>query len=159
MQRIYYSKMSPQTLSLAGSKQKNQLSQCSQVVRPKHLCIVYLQIRSSCHVKAITSRHVSHVKAVKISGLCQPNIGRHRIGSCIHDTVRLLSHKQSLISDHRDCRPTQTRVAKSLIKLDHLSAALNRKMLDPIQMNAATISEIYELGQGQSINIVRPVPA
>jgi len=26
-------------------------------------------------------------------------------------------------------------------------------------MNAAMISEIYALGQGQSINIVRPVPA
>ena len=35
--------------------------------------------------------------------------------------------KQSLISDHRDHRPTQTRVAKSHIKLDHISAALNRK--------------------------------
>ena len=60
-------------------------------------------IRSSCPVKG-----------VKISGLCQPNIGRHRIGSCIHDTVRLLSHKQSPISNHRDCRPTQTPVWRNL---------------------------------------------
>jgi len=95
-----------------------------------------------------------------LSGLFQPNIGRHQIESCIHDTVRLLSHKQSLISDHRDCRPTQTRVwrnlSSNLIIYQQLST---EKMLAPIWMNAAMISEIYELGQGQSINIVRPVPA
>ena len=32
-----------------------------------------------------------------ISGLFQPNIGRHQIENCIHYTVRLLSHAHLII--------------------------------------------------------------
>ena len=59
--------------------------------------------------------------------------------------------KQPQISDHRDRRPTQTRVANSRIKFDHIPAALYKRIenvdvnLEFIKLEkAAMISEITQ---------------
>jgi len=90
--------------------------------------------RAQLHqIRTVYYSELMSVKAVEISGLFQPT-----------NIVTVAQHK---------------RVWRILApNFDHLSAASNRKNVGS-NLNAAMISEIYELGQGQSINIVRPVPA
>jgi len=66
-------------VAYAAALRQAQLHQIRTVYyhQPHHV----LQIRSERHVKVINL----------ISGLFQPNIGRHQIENCIHYTVRLLS--------------------------------------------------------------------